>query len=154
MKNTLNYSKYTERDMVIDFCKILETQNLVFAVEVPFMNRSVDLVFYKEGKIKAIEFKLHDWKKAIKQAKVHSLGADEIYICLPYNLYFNRVEQMKEVLEINHCGLILFNTDTKQIDEIFSFDNQPNWEGGIAIMRKGVDYSVQNQNYRLLVGNP
>lgn len=144
-------SKYTERDMVIDFCKILERENLIFAVEVPFMNRSVDVVFYKEGKIKAIEFKLHDWKKAIKQARVHSLGADEIYICLPHNLYADRVEYMRPTLEENNCGLILFDTDTKTRVEIFSFCNQPNWKGGVAIMRKGVDYSMQNQNYQLLV---
>lgn len=146
-------SKYTEREMVLDFCRVLERQNLVFAVEVPFMNRSIDLVFYKEGKIKAIEFKLYDWKKAIKQAKVHSLGANEIYICLPYKTYSKKVELMRPDLERSNCGLILFDVETKEISEIFTYSNHSSWEGGVAIMRKGVDFSMQNQNYQLLIGN-
>lgn len=153
MNTVKSTNKYTEREMVLDFCKVLERENVVFAVEVPFMNRSVDLVFYKDEKIKAIEFKLHDWQKAVKQAKVHSLGADEVYVCLPHDSYAHRVEQMRPTFEENKCGLLLFDIEKKQIDVVLSFDICSNWRGGVAIMRKGVDYSIENQNYQLLTGN-
>ncbi len=151
MKNLPKF-KYTERDLVLEFCKVLRKQNLVFAVEVPFLNKSVDLVFYKDDKIKAVEFKLYNWKKAIEQAKKHSLGANEVYVCLPAEIYGNRIGQIKETFIENNCGLILFDRENSSIEEILSFKGSPSWEGGVAIMRKGVKYSLQNGNYNLLLG--
>jgi hypothetical protein len=140
--------------MVVDFCKVLEQdQNIVFAVEVPFMNRSADLVYYKDEKITVVEFKLHDWKKAIMQAKIHALGANEVYICLPAKPYKDKIEAMRSMLEGNQCGLILFDIEKKEYKIELPSTASVKWYGGVAIMKKGVEFSQKNGNYKILTGN-
>ena len=53
-------------------------------IEVPVFCRSVDLVIQEKenAEIFAIEFKLHDWKRAIQQAQSVGLCFDYLYICL------------------------------------------------------------------------
>ena len=52
--------------------------------EVPFLSRSIDMVLVThKNEIVSIEFKLKNWKQAIKQALDHKNGADRAYICMP-----------------------------------------------------------------------
>ena len=53
--------------------------------ELPFYDRSVDVYGFsrKDNKTIAIELKLHKWKKAIEQAILYQLCADEAYIAMP-----------------------------------------------------------------------
>ncbi len=55
------------------------------APELPFYERSVDIYGFsrKKNKTIAIELKLHKWKKAIEQALLYQLCADEAYIAMP-----------------------------------------------------------------------
>ena len=53
--------------------------------ELPFYQRSVDIYGFSKVRNKtiAIELKLHKWKKAIEQALLYQLCADEAYIAMP-----------------------------------------------------------------------
>ena len=42
-----------------------------------------DIVAFKDDTVTAVELKLHDWKKAIIQAKNYQLGADYVYLAFP-----------------------------------------------------------------------
>ena len=55
------------------------------ASELPFYQRSVDIYGFSITNYKtiAIEFKLHKWKKAVEQALLYQLCADEVYIAMP-----------------------------------------------------------------------
>ncbi len=55
------------------------------AQELPFYQRSVDIYAFSttNNKTIAIELKLHKWKKAIEQALLYQLCADEAYIAMP-----------------------------------------------------------------------
>lgn len=55
------------------------------APELPFYERSVDIYGFSKitNKTIAIELKLHKWKKAIEQALLYQLCADEAYIAMP-----------------------------------------------------------------------
>lgn len=57
----------------------------VQASELPFYGRSVDIYGFskKKNKTVAIELKLHKWQKAIEQALLYQLCADEAYIAMP-----------------------------------------------------------------------
>ena len=57
----------------------------VIAKEVPVGVRSVDLycVDANTGTTVAVEAKLHDWRGALRQARVYRLAADFTYIALP-----------------------------------------------------------------------
>src|SRR5690349_9225838 len=46
------------------------------------LGRSVDLVFLQGDDVCTVEFKKYDWKRALKQARDHLLGADFAYVCL------------------------------------------------------------------------
>jgi hypothetical protein len=54
-------------------------------LELPFYERSVDIYGFSKitNKTIAIELKLHKWKKAIEQALLYQLCADEAYIAMP-----------------------------------------------------------------------
>lgn len=53
--------------------------------EACFFDYAIDLYGYSEKKRKcvAIELKLHDWKKALKQALIYQLCADYVYVAFP-----------------------------------------------------------------------
>src|SRR5207247_1503135 len=46
------------------------------------LGRSVDLIFLEGEDVCTVEFKKHDWRRAVKQARDHLLGADYAYVCL------------------------------------------------------------------------
>ena len=76
----------TELEMVKDCYKKMKTVEKINEIylEIPYMSRSIDMVIVeKSDRIITIEFKLKNWKKALKQAKVHKYGANEAYICMP-----------------------------------------------------------------------
>lgn len=142
-------SNYTEKEMVVEYCKILVEKNINFAVEVPFYNRSIDLVFYDEqGNANAVEFKLHNWKKAIDQAKDCAIGAHYVYICIPDKNY---TPEMINEVEKADCGLIVFNPINRETRIIKKGVSKSFWNGAHKLLREGFDYSVENNNYQQLM---
>jgi len=71
--------------------------------EAPLLGRSVDLIFYRDGALHSIEFKLKDWRRAIDQARDHQLGADFAYICLPGKAV---TEVMREAAQEKGIGIL------------------------------------------------
>lgn len=63
----------------------LQEHGFVVAVEVPFLNKMIDLLCYdpESGACIAIELKVHDWKRGIRQALTYKLGADAAYLAMP-----------------------------------------------------------------------
>lgn len=138
---------FSEQEMVIKFCKALEKEGKTFAVEVPFFSRSIDLVFTdSDGKYRAIEFKLKNWKQAISQAKCYMLGAEFTFICIPKKIYNQRVE--KEILDSN-CGLIIFDEEKEKFEIIKN--PKPKKRRGRFLMEKGFIYAQNNKNYEYLL---
>ncbi len=61
----------------------LRKEDYRVAIGVPFMSQCIDLVYENHNKeLIAIEFKKHDWKRAIRQSTTHRLGAEWVSICL------------------------------------------------------------------------
>lgn len=65
------------------FDRLVLTPRLKVCCNVPILGRCADLVFLQRGKIHTVEFKLHDVRRAVKQARDHKLASDYSYICLP-----------------------------------------------------------------------
>jgi hypothetical protein len=75
--------------------------------EVPVLGRSVDLAYVLGGILITVEFKVHDWRRALLQVKTHLLAADYCYICMPNRRISNDME-----LAMEHTGVgLLFYTD-------------------------------------------
>lgn len=72
------------RKPVVEFLKSLGCSKL--ETEVPLSDRGVDVLGLKTGRGSqsyAVELKLHDWQKALKQAAVYQLCADYCYVAMP-----------------------------------------------------------------------
>lgn len=106
---------------------------VALSFEAPVLGRSVDLALYLEDELHTIEFKLHDWRRAIRQAGDHMLAADFAFICMPAR---SITPAMREAFEGTGIGL-LFYADT-------------DWpfETAIAACRSTVTWSVAYENLK------
>lgn len=85
-------------------------------VEVPVFCRSVDLVIQEKlnAEIFALEFKLHDWKRAIQQAQSVGLCFDYLYICLPKPKTDSSAKKISDACIANGVGLIFYDVELKR----------------------------------------
>lgn len=88
-------------------------------LEVPVFSRSVDLVMQNviDATISAIEFKLHDWKRAILQAQRVSICFDYLYICIPKPKTLKGYQSVVKTCESSGIGLYLYDSDTKTFEK-------------------------------------
>jgi len=102
----MNGTNTPELDMVND-CYAFFKESIGFkhiALEVPFLSRCIDMVLINENSvIYTVEFKMHNIKQAIKQARDHSLGADYAFICIPEK----KVDM--ELFKNENIGLFFYN---------------------------------------------
>lgn len=92
-------------DLVL--ARLSEFDDILVSCEAPLLGRSVDLAYCRADELHTIEFKLHDWRKAIRQAVDHQLAADFAFICMPPRRI---TDTMREAFE--HCGVgLLFVID-------------------------------------------
>jgi hypothetical protein len=99
--------KTPELDMVTDCYNFFQKSvgYKYVAMEVPFLSRCIDMVLINEnGVIFTIEFKVHNIRQAIKQARDHSLGADYAFICTPEKRNLDM-----DLLKKENIGLFIYN---------------------------------------------
>ena len=102
-----NYQRITEYRIVEKALKRLRrNDSLTICCEVPSLGRSIDLVLMRDGVLIAIEFKLRDWRRGIRQARDYRLGADFSYICMPCRKVS---EEMKEEFINAGVGLMFYD---------------------------------------------
>lgn len=78
--------------------------------EVPVLGRSVDLAYVRRGILITVEFKIHDWRRALLQVRAHLLAADYCYICMPNRRVSN---DMEIALERTGVGLLFYTNEGK-----------------------------------------
>lgn len=95
----------TEQQIVSQFCRLISARHEV-AVEVPFLDRKIDIVFSNEiGQLVAVEVKQRDWGRGLRQAQYCLLGAEKVYLCLPRK---ELSENLRAKLKELGIGLIIF----------------------------------------------
>lgn len=100
----------TENELATKFKKHIENLGYEVVREVPFMSRCIDAVLIKNGKYRSVEHKLHNWRKALEQARTHQIGADKSYICMPVPT-MGFVDDFIKGLKRRGIGLIAFDND-------------------------------------------
>ena len=104
MKINSKKKTVSEKYLQYDALKRIHNSGLKSArLEVPLLGRIVDLVYVKKDCVVTVEFKIHDWRRALKQAKDHLLGADYSYICMPERTVS---DELKDELKISGIGLV------------------------------------------------
>ena len=122
-------------------------------IEVPVFCRSVDLVIQEKqnAEIFAIEFKLHDWKRAIQQAQSVGLCFDYLYICLPKPKTNSSASKISDTCISNGVGLIFYDTELNEFFiEVEASKTADVWEKERCRI---VNYSIKHtaKNYDLLL---
>jgi hypothetical protein len=101
------------RKPVVEFLRSLGCNRL--EIEVPLLDRGVDVFGVKTGRgtqSYAVELKLRDWQKALKQAAVYQLCADYCYVAMPCDKA-TRLDQ-KDFEEAG-VGILAVNPNTKDV---------------------------------------
>lgn len=73
----------TENAYVLNAYKRLQRLGVPSRQEAPLLGRSIDLLFQADEGLVSVEFKLKDWRRGLRQARDHRIGADYAYLCLP-----------------------------------------------------------------------
>ncbi len=112
---------FSEAELRAYFVENIASRNDVsIYMEVPVFCRSVDLVIQEKqnAEIYAIEFKLHDWKRAIQQAQSVGLCFDYLYICLPRPKTDSSANKISDACLTNGIGLIFYDTERNKFFKI------------------------------------
>lgn len=86
--------------------KALEKNGIRPSVEIPFLGRSLDIIYRRaDGSITAIEVKRlsKHIRSALNQAKICLLGADRVYVCM---MRYDVTKEIKSVFRDLGVGLI------------------------------------------------
>jgi len=90
------------------FRRLIRYPGLSVCCGVPLLGRCVDLVYVEDGRVTTIEFKLRDWRRALRQARDHLLAADYAYICMPKRTL---AKEFQDELHRTRVGLAFFSED-------------------------------------------
>ncbi len=129
----------TENEMVQDCYNKLKGLSIYKEIhlEVPYMSRCIDMILIKNNDdIITIEFKLTNWKKALKQAKTHKYGANKAYICMPEpakGFKSNFIKLLKKM----DIGLYKYNPQKNMPLEIIQLakESQDRWQPRIELLK-------------------
>lgn len=105
--------EFTEKELRERFIKIYSTTSgFIIHKEVPVFSRSVDLVIQETdtSSLTAIEFKIHDWKRAISQVQSVELCFDYLFICLPKPKTLIGYTKIVSACELNGIGLYFYDS--------------------------------------------
>lgn len=88
--------------------------------EVPVYSRSVDLVEYNINtkELTAIEFKINDWKRALKQLNCITMCFDYLVLCIPKPKTQKCILNISETCKQGGIGLYLWDDE----NDIFTHD--------------------------------
>ena len=92
-----------------------------------------DIVAFKDKKTTAVELKLHDWKKAIIQAKNYQLGSNYVYIALPLSRAYNILRKAEYYLKKEGIGLLIVNEKTFLVKKYINAKHSKKQIGEISL---------------------
>jgi hypothetical protein len=86
-------------------------------LEIPIYKNRIDLFAYNDERTIAVELKLKNWRRALRQASYYQLGADFTYIAMPF---YSAIEvfKRKQFLEKGGIGLFGVLLDKFEVREL------------------------------------
>ena len=97
------------------YCKV---KNIRLYKEIPVFSRSVDLVQYdfETNAITAIEFKIKDWKRAIRQLESVAMCFDYLVLCIPKPKTEKCISNIESVCDEKGIGLCFWDETNDSIN--------------------------------------
>ena|GEM_PF-1988138 len=72
-----------EAELAGPIVRWLEEAGFRVRIEVPILGRRADLLGVNDSSVTAIEMKMHNWTKALRQAMAYQLAADQSWVAMP-----------------------------------------------------------------------
>lgn len=113
----INPPKLLEVDLVEPISQYFQDQDYSIELEVPVYRNRADMIAYTETELIAVELKLKNWKRALRQASYYQLGADYSYIAMPFNEAFE-VHKRRNILKRERVGLLAVIMDSYEVREL------------------------------------
>lgn len=136
MKVSKSRYRVPEAALVARAADLLRSEGALVCFEVPSLGQSVDLVAEKNDKYIAIEAKVSDWRRALRQATPHLLVADYVAIAVSYNEIPRSLIDEAVVLGI---GIINWRTRTDAIEWVLEArESRRVWGPQKNVFRKNV----------------
>lgn len=136
-----------EIDMVNNAIEYYRGFGYKVSTEVPFLHRSIDLVYENNGELNSIEFKRQDWKRAFEQARTHIYGSNKVYICILKPMK-GVSQELHECFQDSPIGL-LFYDETNQnslIEEIYPASSEhTKWDIGQQWLKKAFNKRFEEE---------
>ena len=73
-----------ELDLYPALIEYFHNQNYLVELELPLHHNRIDMFAFNGERTVAIELKLKNWQRALRQATYYQLGADHSYIAMPF----------------------------------------------------------------------
>lgn len=111
----------SENELRTRYISTLSDKGSFFAQqEVPVFCRSVDLVVHDHNTeiLTAIEFKLHDWKRAIDQVQSIRFCFDYSCICMPKPITDHTLKILIQACKERDIGLILYDIKENRFETV------------------------------------
>ena len=99
-----------EKEMTPLVVSFLQGLDLHTETEVPLLTKRIDVVGFGRSRLVAVELKIRNWQRALVQASMYQLCADEAYVALPQALCMRLGSQPFQQLGI---GLLAVDGTTK-----------------------------------------
>ncbi len=116
--------------------RLSEAGNILLSSEAPILGRSVDLAYFRQDQLHTVEFKLRDWRQAIRQAVDHQLAADFAFICMPSRRV---TTAMREAFEKCGVGLLFFIDATWPFETIIEPSrSRDQWSVAYDLLRQHI----------------
>ena len=106
-----------ELDLYPPMIEYFQKQNYSIELEMPIYRNRIDLIAFNFNHLIAVELKLKDWKRALRQASYYQLGVDYSYISMPFYQAI-AIYRWKHLLEQEGVGLYGVLLDNGEVREL------------------------------------
>ena len=106
-----------EVDLVAPIREYFQSLGYSIELEVPIYRNYADMIAYNDDELIAIELKLKNWKRALRQAAYYQLGTDRTYIAMPFYEAFEVYKRANQ-LGRERVGLLAVLLDNSEVREL------------------------------------
>jgi hypothetical protein len=106
-----------EFDLYPTLFNYFDHRDYLIEIEVPIYKNRIDMVAMNSNETIAVELKLKNWHRALRQATYYQLGADYTYIAMPF-YQATELYKRKYHLEKDGIGLFAILVDKNEVREL------------------------------------
>ena len=116
MKNFLK--DVLEEDLYPPMIQYFKKMNYSIELEIPIHRNRIDLIAYNQDKLIAVELKLLNWKRALRQATYYQLGADFVFLAVPLFRVYSILRKAEHYLKKDGIGLLVITEKNCEVRKI------------------------------------